>query len=168
MLLRDTNECNYVRDYGVTKVYVTAPNISEIRSSTGLKIESDGVLAFSSLKLISESFNNTESDTTDGGFDLELATGNVSITVNGIAYFRLSGRTDFFNVTVAAGDSRIEAENLIAEYVSFNHRGSNDLLVNPQQLIKGVIRGYGDIISSNRPSEVDVQEIYKGRLIFID
>lgn len=168
LLLRNTNDCNYVRAYRVTKVYVTAPNITEIRSSTGLKIESDGILAFPVLKLVSESFNNMESETTDGEFDLELDTDDVSITVNGITYFKLSGRTEFFGVTVAAGDSRIEAENLVAQVVDFNHRGSNDLLVNPQQLIKGEIRGAGDVISSNRPPEIDVEEIYKGRLIFKD
>lgn len=166
LLLRDTNDCNYARAYGLTKVYVTAPNISEIRGSTGLKIESDGVLAFPILKLISESFNNTESETTDGEFDLELDADDISITVNGITYFKLRGKTEFFDVTIAAGDSRIEAENLIAQYVNLNHRGSNDLLVNPQQLIKGEIRGTGDVISVNHPTEVDVQEIYKGRLIF--
>ncbi|HEX9601978.1 MAG TPA: DUF2807 domain-containing protein, partial [Mariniflexile sp.] len=27
LILTDNNSCNYVRDYGVTKVYVTSPNI---------------------------------------------------------------------------------------------------------------------------------------------
>lgn len=168
LLLRDTNDCNYVRAYGLTKVYVTAPNISEIRSSTGLKIESDGVLSFKRLTLISESFNNSESETTDGEFDLELDTDNVTIVVNGITYFKLRGKTEFLGMTVAAGDSRIEAEDLRTQFVDFDHRGSNDLIVNPQQLIKGVIRGTGDVISLNKPPLVSVEERYKGRMIFKD
>ena len=88
--------------------------------------------------------------------------------VNGITYFKLRGKTEFLGMTVAAGDSRIEAEELQTQFVDFDHRGSNDLIVNPQQLIKGEIRGTGDVISLNQPSLVQVEELYKGRLIFKD
>lgn len=168
LLLRNTNNCNYVRKYGLTKVYVTAPDITEIRSSTGLKIESNGVLSYKRLTLISESFNNSESETTDGEFELQLDTDNVTIVVNGITYFKLSGKTEFLGMTIAAGDSRIEAEDLLTQFVDFDHRGSNDLIVNPQQLIKGEIRGTGDVISLNKPPLVNVEELYKGRMIFKD
>lgn len=168
LLLRNTNGCNFVRDYGLTKIYVTAPNIEEIRSSTGLKIESDGVLAYPVLKLISESFNNPESETTDGKFDLELDADEVTALVNGITYFKLRGRTEFFGVTIAAGDSRIEGQNLRANLVDVNHRGSNDILVNPQQEIKGEIRSTGNVISFNEPLLVQVAQLYKGKLIFKD
>lgn len=166
LILRNENNCNYVRDYGLTIIYVTSPNISEIRSSTGLLISSDGVLNYPNLKLLSESFTNQEAETTDGIFDLELESETVSILTNGIAFFKLSGITNNFNVTIAAGDSRIEAEDLVAQNIGVNHRGSNDVLVNPQQRISGVIRGYGNVISLNRPPEVSVDEIFEGRLIF--
>ncbi len=168
LLLRNTNNCNFFREYGLTKIYVTAPDITEIRSSTGLKIESDGVLAYPRLNLISESFNNMESETTDGEFDLEVDGTNFTIVVNGIAYFKLRGKTEFFGVTIAAGDSRIEAQNLRAQFVDFDHRGSNDILCNPLELIKGDIRGTGNVISFNRPFLVRVEELYKGKLIFTD
>lgn len=166
LLLRDTNDCNYVRDYGLTTVYVTSPNITEIRSSTGLTISSDGTLEYANLTLISESFLNPESETTDGEFDLELNCQNVNIIVNGITYFKLKGSTVNFDVQISAGDSRVEAEGLLAENISINHRGTNDLFINPRQSLTGVIRGTGDVISGNRPSEVDVQELFNGRLIF--
>ncbi len=166
LILRNENSCNYVREYGLTTVYVTSPNISEIRSSTGLLISSDGVLEYPSLTLISESFTNPETETTDGSFDLEVNSTTVKIVVNGIAYFKLKGETDTFIVTVAAGDSRVEAENLVSQSVTVSHRGSNDVFVNPQQRIGGVIRGTGDVISVNRPPEVEVDELFNGRLIF--
>lgn len=166
LLLRDTNDCNYFRDYGTTKIYITSPNIDEIRSSTGLTIESDGVLGYSNLALISESFTNTASETTDGLFDLELGGQNLSIVSNGIAYFKLRGNTQNINVFIAAGDSRIEAENLVSEFVTINHRGTNDIFINPQQSVRGVIRGTGDVISSNRPDIIEVEELFRGRLIF--
>jgi hypothetical protein len=168
LIVRNENSCNFVREYGLTTIYVTSPNISQVRSSTGLLISSDGVLNYPNLSLVSESFNNPETETTDGSFDLELNCETVSIVVNGIAFFKLSGLADNFNVTIAAGDSRIEAENLITQDVGLNHRGSNNIFINPQQRVSGVIRGYGDVISSNRPPEVNVEELFNGRLIFRD
>lgn len=166
LILRNENGCNLFRPFGITTVYVTAPNISEIRSSTGLLIRSDGVLGYPDLSLVSESFNNPETETTDGSFDLDLATTSVSIVVNGIAYFKLSGTTTTFNVTIAAGDSRIEAEELLADNVVVNHRGTNDILANPQVSVRGVIRGLGDVICFNRPDTIEVEEIFNGRLLF--
>ncbi|WP_425234284.1 head GIN domain-containing protein [Ulvibacterium sp.] len=166
LLLRNENGCNFFREYGLTTVYVTSPNISEIRSSTGFPIRSDGILAYPSLTLLSESFVNPETETTDGEFDLEVDSENVSVAANGIAYFRLRGAVQNLNLNIAAGDSRIEAENLMAENITLNHRGSNDMLINPQLSLTGVIRGTGDVISFNRPAEVAVEEIFNGRLIF--
>ncbi|MGX1928913.1 head GIN domain-containing protein [Flagellimonas sp. 2504JD4-2] len=166
LILRNENGCNFIRDYGLTTVYVTSPNITEIRSSTGLLISSDGILTYPNLRLISESFTNPETETTDGSFDLALESENVNIVVNGIAFFKLIGTTTNFNVVVAAGDSRIEAEGLVAQNVRVDHRGSNDVIVNPQQRISGVIRGTGDVIGINRPPEVEVEELFNGQLIF--
>ena len=166
LILRNGNGCNFLRDYGLTRVYVTSPNITEIRSSTGLPILSDGILGYPSLRLFSESFVDPKAETTDGEFDLELDSENVVVIVNGIAYFKLKGNTGNLSITVAAGDSRIEAKNLVADNVSLNHRGTNDVEINPQQSISGVIRGTGDVISFNQPTAVDVEVLYTGRLIF--
>ena len=166
LILRNGNGCNFLRDYGLTRIYITSPNITEIRSSTGLPIKSDGILGYPSLLLFSESFTDPEAETTDGEFDLELDSENVALVVNGIAYFKLKGNAGNLSITVAAGDSRIEAETLVANNVSLNHRGTNDVQINPQQSISGVIRGTGDVISFNQPTAVDVEELYTGRLIF--
>lgn len=168
LLLTDTNDCNYVRDYGTTVVYVTTPNLTSIRSSTGFPVQSDGVLAFESLSLLSESFTDPEAETTDGEFNLELDVTSLSITSNGISYFKLKGSAESFNISIAAGDSRVEAKELITQRVNFNHRGSNDILVNPQESLIGVLRGTGDLQSFNRPATVDVEELYNGRLIFVE
>lgn len=168
LILRNGNDCNFVRDYGITTIYITSPEITEIRSGTGLSISSDGVLSYPNLALLSESFSEPEAETTDGSFNLNLASENISIVVNGIAFFQLQGATSNLSIFIAAGDPRIEAGELVSQNVSINHRGSNDVLVNPQQRISGVIRGTGDVISSNRPPEIEVEELFNGRLIFID
>lgn len=166
LILRNENGCNFFRKYGLTKVYVTAPNITEIRSSTGFAIKSEGVLAYPELRLLSESFVETEAETTDGEFDLELASQSVRVFVNGITYFKLRGTTEQLTLTIASGAARIEAENLVAQNVNVNHRGSNDMFINPQLSVSGVIRGNGNVIGSNRPPTVEVEELYRGRLIF--
>ncbi len=166
LLLRDTNDCNFFRAYGSTKIYVTAPNITEIRSSSGWPITSNGTLSYTSLQLISESFINAESETTDGEFDLNVVAEDLNVLVNGITYFKIRGSTTNLSVNIAAGDSRIEAESLVAQNVLVNHRGSNDILVDPQATITGVIRGTGDVIAKTRPTEVAVEILYKGRLLF--
>ncbi len=116
--------------------------------------------------MLSESFVNPESETTDGAFDLEVANENLNLVVNGISYFKLRGTTGSLNLTIAAGDSRIEAQGLIANTVGLNHRGSNDMLINPQQSLSGVIRGTGDVVSFTRPDVVDVEVLFNGRLFF--
>lgn len=168
LVLRNDTSCNFVRNYGLTTVYVTAPDIREVRSSTGLLISSDGVLSYPSLSLIAESYNNPETETTDGSFDLDLEAVSVNIVVNGIAHFKLRGSTENFNITIAAGDSRVEAQELVAQRVTFNHRGSNDIFVNPQLRLAGTLRGYGNLISVNRPPEVEVEQLFNGHLIFQD
>lgn len=165
--LRDHNNCNLFRDYGQTTVFVTVPELTEIRSSTGLTIESSSPLAFANLRLISESFTNPETATTDGLFDLEFSGGRIRVVSNGIAYFKLRGTAALLDVLVAAGDSRVEAAGLQADEVRVSHRGSNALEVYPVNRIQGQIRGYGDVRSFNRPPEVEVTALYRGRLIFI-
>ena len=50
LILTDNNSCNFVRDYLSTKVYVTAPNITHIRTSTQYDISSDGILNYNNLR----------------------------------------------------------------------------------------------------------------------
>lgn len=168
LLLRDGNDCNFTRKYNLTKIHVTAPDIVEIRSSTGFPISSDGVLAYQNLTLLSESFTVPDAENTSGAFDLELNAETVRIVSNGISYFKLRGIAVNFNIVFAAGDSRLEAKDLMAENISLDHRGTNDMLLHPTQSLKGTLRGTGDVISYERPPVIEVEEIYKGRLLFRD
>jgi hypothetical protein len=166
LVVRNDNKCNLFRDYGLTTFYITVPDLTEIRSSTGLVVQSDGVLPFESLDLYSESFNSPATGTTDGSFDLELAVQSLRVVANGLAYFRIRGAAVEASLAIAAGDSRIEADELAAQYITVDHRGSNDLHVKPQSALRGVIRGTGDVVSFNRPDTVEVDILYKGRLLF--
>ncbi len=165
LTLTDNNTCNYVRDYGVTKVYITSANITEIRSSTQYEISSDGVLRYPSLTVLSEDFGAPGAFNV-GDFRLQIDNTNFTLVFNNLSVGYISGQTDNLNITFAAGISRFEGRNLIAQKVTVSNRGSNDMIVNPQQEIKGKISGIGDVISVNVPPIIDVEEVYRGRLIF--
>lgn len=163
--LTDHNTCNYIREYGVTKVYITAPNVTKIRSSTQYDISSDGVLNYSNLELISEDFNAAGSFTV-GDFRLQVNTSQLRVVANNISSFYITGQTENLFVGFYSGSGRFEAENLIAQNIAVFHRGSNDMIVNPQVSISGEIRSTGDVISKNHPETVTVETFYTGNLIF--
>ena len=167
LTLTDNNNCNYVRNYGITKVYITSPNIAEIRSSTQYDISSDGVLTYPNLTILSEDFS--EPDTfTSGNFNLQINNNMFRLVFNNLSNCFISGKTNNLNITFAAGTSRFEGEDLIAQNVTIWNRSSNDMIVNPQQSITGKISGSGDVICLTEPLTIDVEEQYTGRLIFED
>lgn len=165
LILTDNNSCNYVRKYGVTKIYVTAPNINEIRSSTQYDVRSDGVLTYPTLTVLAEDYSAPDSFT-NGNFRLVIDNAAFNLVFNNISNCYISGKTENLNVTLASGTSRFEGENLIAQNVSFWNRSSNDIIVNPQQSLSGQITGTGNVVAVTHPPHVDVQQLYKGRLIF--
>lgn len=166
LVLRTNPSCQLFREYTPLIVHITTPELRNLRSSTSWPITSDGVLAFDQLNLISESFTNPETQTTDGSFDLELKSEVVHLVSNGLAQFKLRGETAELSVNLAAGDSRVEAADLRANTVRIDHRGSNDIEVFPLIKISGRIRGYGDVICYNRPEEIAITEEFRGRLRF--
>jgi hypothetical protein len=165
LILTDGNTCNYVRTYGTTKVYVTAPSITEVRSSTQYDIKSDGVLTYPNLTILSEDFRELESINT-GNFYLDIDNEGFTLVFNNLSNAFISGKTNNLRITLASGLSRFEGRNLIAQNVSLSQRSSNDIIINPQQKLSGKISGVGDVISANKPPIVDVEVVYKGQLIF--
>ena len=165
LILTDNNSCNYVRDYGITKIYVTSPNLIEIRSSTQYNVLSDGVLTYPTLTVLAEDYNAPDSFT-NGNFILQIDNNAFNLVFNNLSNCYILGKTNNLNVTLASGTSRFEGENLIAQNVLIWNRSSNDIIVNPQQKLSGKITGTGNVIAVTHPPFVDVQQVYKGRLIF--
>lgn len=164
--IHNNNSCNLTRDYGLTKVYVTSPNITEIRSSTGLLVESVGVLRYPSLALLSEDQHNEDEYHIDGDFKLDLEVENLNIVANGLSKFYLSGSATNASFGLYASDCRIYSENLTVQKLYVYHRSTGPMVVNPEQSINGKIVSLGNIISKNRPPIVQVEELYRGKLIF--
>ena len=164
--IHNNNSCNLVRDYEITKIYITSPNITEIRSSTGYLIESISVLRYPSLTLLSEDQQNEDQYHIDGDFKLNLDVQSLSVVANGLSKFYLKGSATNTNFGLYAGDCRIFAENLTVQNLYVYHRSTGEMVVNPQLAIRGKIVSLGNVISKNRPAIVEVEELYRGKLIF--
>ncbi len=165
--LSDKNSCNFVRDYGLTKVYITTPDLSEIRNSSQYEVRSLQTLNFENLVLNSEDFNDPDSFNV-GDFRLSLNCSRIQVVSNNISSFYLNGTVDQLSIGFFSGDGRFEGAGLEAQRVQVFHRGSNDMIVNPVQSLSGELRSTGNLISINLPPLVDVQEFYTGQLIFQD
>jgi hypothetical protein len=164
LLLNNNNGCNLTREFGITKIYVTAPNLTEIRSSTGLPTRSDGVLTYPNLTLFSE--DHSDVFHTDGIFNLHIENSSLRIILNNLSSLTMEGNTDNLNINFASGDARFEGRNFIAQNVTIYHRGSNDIIVNPQVSLTANLVSTGDVIVVNTPPTLDIQEQYTGRVIF--
>ena len=164
--LSDRNSCNYVRDYDITKVFVSSPDIREIRSSSGLPVKSIGTLGWNELALISNDPENLEVYHHDGDFDLDLDVVLLRVQSNGLSNFFLRGKAQFMGIRFDDGDPRMEAADLVVNNINIFQRSTNKIICNPQVSIRGQIRGIGDVIAMNRPPIVEVEELFRGRLIF--
>jgi len=164
LIAKDNNGCNLVRDYGLTKIIITSPNIIEIRNSSEQAVRSEGILTYPTLTLLSEDYQSDYLNI--GDFHITVNNTKVSVTSNGISNFYIDGKTTNLFIGFYAGDSRFEGKNLITDNVKFTHKASNDILVNPQVKLEGDIYSYGDVRSFNQPATVNVTEHFRGRLIF--
>lgn len=164
--IRNEVTCNLLRDYGVTKAYVTLPELSWLQNSSRFAIESRGVLKFKELWLRSFNQERDPGVNTNGDFHLELEVDKLRITNDNISSYFLSGKAGSANFYFANGVGRVEAADLVVQHYEIMHRSSNKLIINPRQSLKGDIYGFGDVIAVHRPPVVNVQEHWEGRLIF--
>lgn len=164
--LRNSTTCNLFRDYNTTSVYVTVPNLTWLQNAGNNTIEGIGELHFPRIWLRSLNQEKDPEIYTNGDFKLKLVTDYLRVTGDNYSNFFLSGETDYFNLYIADGDGRVEAAELNANTVDIQHRGTNKLIVNPQEVLKGEIRSTGDVISVNRPPVVNLKSFYIGDLYF--
>ncbi|WP_179346607.1 head GIN domain-containing protein [Winogradskyella ursingii] len=168
LIIENNNACNITRDYGITKVFVSAPNITEIRNSSGLKVVSGNQLTYANLTLLSEDFEEEDAFHTDGDFELDLDVENLTITQNNLSNFFLTGNVTNLDLNFTFGDARFEGRNLIVQNADVYHRGTNDIIINPQVSLTGSLLSTGDMIVVNTPPIFDVEELYTGKVIIED
>ncbi|MGB5942360.1 MAG: head GIN domain-containing protein [Leeuwenhoekiella sp.] len=166
LTLYNDNGCNVVRDYNITQVEVTSPNISQIRNASGYEIQSLNTLSWPKLELLSEDVSEEDGFHKDGDFRLALDVQELTIIANGLSNFFLSGAAENADITLLEGDMRFDGRNLTIQELDIFHRGTNKVIINPQQVLRGKVLSTGNLISVNRPPLVEVEETYTGRLIF--
>lgn len=167
LMLRDASQCNWTREYGTAILKITAPNIEEIYSKTEQDIRSNGVLTYPIVRLFAlDEDGDGVSGAGTGDFFLEVQNYQVVVQSNNVARFYLSGQTQQAQYLIWAGDSRVEAPQLVANEVVIFHRGSNDLLVHPLQKISGKIVSTGNVRMTHVPPLIAVETTYQGQLLY--
>ena len=167
IFIKDNTTCNWVRDYGQTIAYITAPNIEEIYSKTERNISSNGVLSYPNLKVVAVDKNGDgRNGAGTGDFYLQLDSNKFEIQINSMSRHYISGKTNEFQVGIYNGDGRIEAQNFVAKNIGIYHRGSNDIIVFPTESIKGKMVSTGNTILKNNPPVIAVEQLYQGVLIY--
>ncbi len=103
-----------------------------------------------------------------GNFNLDLVNPNeVWLSMRALSNVTLSGNITTLHVfTDQRIDGRLDAEDLAVHDVSIWHAGTNDLFVAPSDILRGTIRGSGDVYLFREPDRgVVVNEDGSGRVI---
>jgi hypothetical protein len=166
LIIKDTNSCNFVRDYGITVATVITPDLKKILNASSYDVIGRGRLVFPELILQSNTSVVVESPRKGGDFYMNLACEELSVFANGQSVFFLSGDVNLGLFRFDDENPRLEGRHLRVNKLNVFSRSANKMIVNPLQEIRGEILGTGDIISVNRPPLVDVQELFTGKLIF--
>jgi len=165
LILTNYNTCNLFREYDLTKVYVTSPNLTTIRNASEYNVSSNGVLTYPSIYL--RSSGEKSEFLSVGDWHLNIQNENVKIWGNGIAVFNLVGTTNNLDLSFSDGDTRFEGENFKAQHIKVRQVSSNDMLIYPVQSLTGTIHSTGDVISFNKPALIEVEELSNyGKLLF--
>ncbi|MBT8263473.1 MAG: DUF2807 domain-containing protein [Bacteroidia bacterium] len=168
LVVRNKNTCDLVRDYETINVFVTAPEIVEIRNGSVGDVVGKGILEYDTLKLISDTSGGIENVRKSGDFYLNVNCVRFVTRANGFSRFFISGSAREATLEFADEIPYFEGPEFLVDDLRVFQRSANIMKVNPINSIKGEIRGTGDIIAVNRPKIVDVEEYYTGRLIFED
>lgn len=168
LTLEDNTTCNWVRDYGETVVYITAPNLTDIYCKTEKEITSNGILKYENLRLISMNTIGGYKGVGTGDFILQVDCENLVVENNEVSRYYISGKANNANINFYEQDGIFNGENLMCNAISFFHRGSNDMFVHPLVSISGDIYNIGNVYCYSRPldTNIKVKQHYKGKLIF--
>lgn len=162
LYINNSLDCNWVRDYTTTTVYITTPHLETIYSASQFAVRSEGVLAFPSLKLQSGLF----SDTASGTFELTIDADSLLIEDNQSAYYVISGNVNNCTVKFYEGDARFDGSGLVMQKLEVFHRSTNDIIAAPLQEVSGTLYSTGNLVLKNHPPVVNVERLYTGRVIY--
>ena len=172
LIVQDNSTCNIARDYGQTTVFVTIPDGTilpliqelELHCKTEQKIRSEGVLHSPIIRLFSIGDDGDGAGT--GDFHLAIDNGQFVVESNNVSNFYINGHCNEMLLNFYFGNGRFYGQNLQVENIKVYHRGSNDMMVYPVQKIEGTIFATGNVVLENVPPIIDVEEVFRGRVIY--
>ena len=168
LIFTDEVSCNWVREYGKTRILVTTPTLEEIYSKTDRNISSNGTVTFPNLTLTAyDKDGDGEKGAGTGDFIFSVDNDVLTINNNNVSRYFISGQTNNANLNFYFGDGRIEAQNLLAQNIRVFHRGSNDMIVYPVQSVSGTLNSTGNLVLKNVPpimTPLDV--LFTGHVVY--
>ena len=103
-----------------------------------------------------------------GDFIMEVNNSQLVIQSNHVSAFFITGRTNQMLLSFYNGNGRFEGADFLADEIILFHRGANDMIVNPVETLSGDLYSTGNVRSVSHPPNVNVNEHYTGRLIFVN
>lgn len=167
LFIEEASSCNILKNRSYTTVYIHAPELLSIRNASTGAVRNEGVWVQDEITLISENYFDS-AYYNSGTFDMHLEVGELSVLANGNSLFQLKGTADKADISFYSGSARLEANTMQIQEIDLYHRGYNHMLVYPVQAIRGEILNTGDVRAYNQPPIVEVEEKYKGSLIFVE
>jgi hypothetical protein len=161
--ITDNNDCNFFRDYGVTKVYIYVSNITRIRNSSTYPVNSIGILNFDTLQLISENYLSDYLNF--GDFNLEVNSQTVNIIANGPSNHTIKGFSNKINIYFAGNDPRFNGEDLLVKNAQLFARSTNDILIKASEKVSGNLYSTGDVILLKKPLTINLKAYFTGKVI---
>ncbi|MDH5365796.1 MAG: DUF2807 domain-containing protein [Cyclobacteriaceae bacterium] len=159
LTVADNNDCSWVRKYGNTTLHIKSNNITSIKNSGSRNVNSIGTYNIANnLYLISKNAS--------GDYYLDVTGRELRISSNKVSNFYINGSIEKLFVGFYSGQGRFEGTDLIANNVNIFHRGSNDMMVNPQLLLTGSIEAFGNLIVTNVPDSVNIIQNGPGQVIY--
>lgn len=141
------------------------PNISQLRNSSGFTVLGDGIIGWESLNLISDDLIVEDFFHKDGDFRMTLDSENVLLQCNGLSNYFQDGSVTNLDINLLEGDSRLPLQDLTVQHLDIFHRGTNDVIVGPQQSATGELRSASNLILTNVPTVLEVEAFFTGEVL---
>lgn len=162
--IKNNSDCWLIDNYSAAEVYLKVPNLRSIRNSSISAITSTDTLKFDNLIIYVEDWLSDYNNM--GDVKLTVQSSQLRIVANGFSKFEIDGKVSYFNCNFASNAPYLDARMLQLETFEFLNRSANTMKVAPIDKIKGIISGVGNVEVYSRPPIVEVEEKYKGKLVF--
>ncbi|NPA46869.1 MAG: hypothetical protein GXO24_06620 [Chlorobi bacterium] len=168
LYLNLSRKCMWVGDDIKVKVRLQADSLRYIRNESEWTVRTTDFMHTDTLTLESTGGFARETLNT-GDFDLKLLVRKLIVVSNGYALYKLRGTASVAYIGFYAGLNRMEAKDFIVTYhLGVFHRSANDIIITAHKKVTGKLLSTGNLILYGHPTDVQVEELYTGKVIIKD